>query len=41
MPVIYYPERSAFFEGYDDDYARRRIASIVAAAELIRSEEGR
>jgi hypothetical protein len=35
----HYPERWAFFEGYDDDYARRRIASIVAAAEMIRRQE--
>lgn len=35
----HYPERWAFFEGYDDDYARRRIASILAAAEMIRPQE--
>lgn len=33
------PDRWAFIEGYDDDYARRRLAAIVAAAELIRPHE--
>jgi hypothetical protein len=40
-PNNYYPERTAYVEAMDEDSARRRVAEILAALELIRIEDAR
>jgi hypothetical protein len=37
----YYPQRMAYVEAMDEDSARRRVAEVVAALELIRIEDAR
>lgn len=40
-PNNYFPERMAYVDAMDEDSARRRVAEVVAASELIRIEDAK